>query len=431
MSSTLTRRPVDWRQHVRNWRYQAAGARDPRIDLLRGAAVCAMIVDHVGGPSFLYVLAGANTFFVSPAEAFVFIAGLMVGIVYGERVVRQGLAAVAGHILRRAWTLYLLAVWLALGSAVLTTLGRLPEAPPAFASHPARFILEVLTLQRTVIYVDVLLVFLFSLALAPLALALLGRGRWWLVLLAAGGVWASAQLLPAARHLPWPIADNPVFLIATWQALFFAGVLVGHDRHWLGARLPGGGRRAVAATLLVGAGVALWGVMVFLHLRRESLDSGLAGLLAAWFDKSLLPVPRLAAFALLFGAAWLVVTHLWRPLRAGLGWLLVPLGQQALYAYAVHIVLVLLVHGVWGVGQGGSGNLWRVAGTLIQLGVILAVWWLTRAKFLTGFVRPLGGSPVVRWTIGGSRRPLWLPGPALAICLLLALVAGGLVVWAG
>jgi hypothetical protein len=55
-----------------------AGKRDLRIDLLRGAAIVAMVVDHVGGDqSWLYALTGGNRFYVSAAEAFLFLSGLV------------------------------------------------------------------------------------------------------------------------------------------------------------------------------------------------------------------------------------------------------------------------------------------------------------------------------------------------------------------
>jgi len=61
---------------------QPAGKRDVRIDLLRGAAIVAMVVDHVGGrESWLYLLTGGNRFYVSAAEGFVFLAGLISGII--------------------------------------------------------------------------------------------------------------------------------------------------------------------------------------------------------------------------------------------------------------------------------------------------------------------------------------------------------------
>ena len=45
--------------------------RDSRIDLLRGLAVIAMIVDHVVGDSPLRWLTGGNHFYTSAAEGFV------------------------------------------------------------------------------------------------------------------------------------------------------------------------------------------------------------------------------------------------------------------------------------------------------------------------------------------------------------------------
>lgn len=55
--------------------------RDLRIDLLRGFCVLAMIVDHIAGPSLLYGITGGNRFYTSAAEAFIFISGLVMGLV--------------------------------------------------------------------------------------------------------------------------------------------------------------------------------------------------------------------------------------------------------------------------------------------------------------------------------------------------------------
>ncbi|MBI5464744.1 MAG: septum formation initiator family protein, partial [Ignavibacteriales bacterium] len=47
----------------------------------------------LGGASWLYLITGGNTFFVSAAEAFIFISGLVVGMVYGGIALKQGLGA--------------------------------------------------------------------------------------------------------------------------------------------------------------------------------------------------------------------------------------------------------------------------------------------------------------------------------------------------
>ena len=56
-------------------------------------------------------------------------------------------------------------------------------------------------------------------------------------------------------------------------------------------------------------------------------------LLAAAFAKWNLPPARLAACAVVFLFAFLVVHHLWRPLTAAIGGVLLPLGESALTAY--------------------------------------------------------------------------------------------------
>src|SRR5262245_34559709 len=219
-----------------DWRYAPAGKRDLRLDLVRGFAVFAMVVDHVGGASWLYALSGGNRFFVSAAEGFVFISGVTVGIVYGGVAREQGVLPAIVELLRRAWLLYVVAVWLTLGFALAATVLDDPIALP-FAQAPARFIFEVVTLQRTFYLVDVLLVYLFAMVAATGALALLRRGGWWAVLLLSAATWLAFQLQPARVQLPWPIADNPVFPFAPWQLLFCAGLVLGYHRRWLAAHV--------------------------------------------------------------------------------------------------------------------------------------------------------------------------------------------------
>src|SRR3954465_3284078 len=86
------------------------GSRDLRFDFPRGFAVLAMVVDHLGGPSWLYALTGGNRFYTSPAEGFSFISGLLVGVVYGRIVQRQGFTAGLLKAFERAGVLYLLTV---------------------------------------------------------------------------------------------------------------------------------------------------------------------------------------------------------------------------------------------------------------------------------------------------------------------------------
>ena len=100
--------------------------RDLRIDLLRGFCVFAMVVDHIGGPSFLHALTGGNRFYTSAAEAFIFISGLVMGLVYRRLVTRDGLGTSLARAIERAVTLYLLTITLTLIFVPLSEALQLP-----------------------------------------------------------------------------------------------------------------------------------------------------------------------------------------------------------------------------------------------------------------------------------------------------------------
>ena len=78
---------------ITSWCYPSDTKRDRRLDLLRGYCVFAMTVDHLDVPTWLYWFTGGNRFFVSAAEGFVFISGLVMGLVYRPLTEHQGLGA--------------------------------------------------------------------------------------------------------------------------------------------------------------------------------------------------------------------------------------------------------------------------------------------------------------------------------------------------
>jgi hypothetical protein len=94
--------------------YLTPQGRDLRIDLLRGYFVLAMVVDHVRGPSPLYLLTGGNRFYTSAAEGFILTSGLVAGLVYHHLIERDGMGPSIRKVLIRAGSLYLLTVGLTL-----------------------------------------------------------------------------------------------------------------------------------------------------------------------------------------------------------------------------------------------------------------------------------------------------------------------------
>ena len=316
------------------WRYRPHGRRDLRLDLLRGCLVVAMLVDHLGGNSWLFVLTGGNRFYVSAAEGFVFLSGLVMGIVYARLIAREGLWAATKRALRRAGTLYLMALLLAVGFTVASHL--LGTSWAVGSLDLGGLIIGVATLQTHVYLADVLMLYAVLVLLAPAALWLLARGRTRLLLAGSGTLWLLSLLGVTGPVDQWT-RGLAVFTPSAWQVVFAGGLALGY--HWptLAARAQGWRLERALVPIALAAG-GLIGLSIW------APSSPVAEPLAAVFDKTQLRPGRLLAGLVFFPPLFGIATLAWRPLVAGLGWLLVPLGQAALPAYSLHLFLMVLAN---------------------------------------------------------------------------------------
>jgi hypothetical protein len=69
---------------VAAWGYNDTSKRDSRVDMLRGAAIVFVVVNHLGLTSLFQLLTQEVVGFVSGAELFVLFSGLVVGMVSGH-----------------------------------------------------------------------------------------------------------------------------------------------------------------------------------------------------------------------------------------------------------------------------------------------------------------------------------------------------------
>jgi enterochelin esterase-like enzyme len=357
------------------------GARDLRLDFLRGFAVLAMVVDHVGGPSFLYAVTGGNRFYTSAAEGFIFISGLLVGVVYGRLAVRDGFDAAMRKALQRASVLYLLTVGVTLPLLLVSEVLGLPWATGVNLSDPWALVIGVLTLHRTYYLIDVMVLYTLLLAAAPPALYLLVQGQTRLLLAISWGLWLAFQVAPDQAEIPWTIVGNYLFHFSAWQVFFFTAMAIGYHRDHLARRLS----RGTQWLLLLLSGLAFAGLVVLYRLGDHVWEwlvgahpalIGSDNLLVLLFGKGDVRPGRLLASLVVFGFFYLLVTVAWRPLYRTLGWLLMPLGENALYAYAAHILLVALV----GIALLPLGPLGRTSNTLLQIAGVLVLWLLIRFR---------------------------------------------------
>jgi hypothetical protein len=370
--------------------------RDPRLDLLRGYCVAAMVVDHIGGSSWLYALTGGNTGPVTAAEGFVFLSGLVLGIVSRRRIDRDGALAAFRATLARAWTLYALTVVLTLifvGLTVGTELSIwVDRSLLGEISSPLDLFASVVLLRFTWHGTDILALYALLLAAAPLALLLLAGGHAWRLLAGSWGLWLLYQLAPERTVVPWPIEHATTFPFAAWQLLFVVALVVGYQREQLAAWLAPGAVRPETgrASRRLALGVAACGLLVLgAALGTESahaMGRTMPALQAIdLFDKSSLGIGRLAAFASMAVLVYAMLTRCWRPIERAVGWLLIPLGQASLYAYAVHLFVIVLAYNVPPyVGSDQPG--WALHNTVGQLLLVLLIWAMVKRKLLFGLI---------------------------------------------
>jgi enterochelin esterase-like enzyme len=402
--------------------YMASQGRDLRIDLLRGYFVLAMVIDHVRGMSPLYFLTGGNRFYTSAAEGFIFTSGLVAGLVYGRLIKRDGMASALMKLLNRALTLYLLTVGVTLLLLPLSEALYLPWAEGVNLSDPPAIIVSIFTLHRTYYLIDVMLLYTVLFIVVPLAFILMERGKTWTLLVISWLIWALYQVFPQFASFPWDISGNYLFALSAWQALFFTGLILGYHHN----RLPTlNHRQGRLALVISGVLMALLLAVFFLievptlvPAAQSAAQTAAAPDFRIWlqndvFSKVDLRPGRFVASAITFTFMFLFVSVFWAQVRRAVGWLLLPLGQHALYAYTAHIVIAAMVAvALSPLHLASPGPQWLNA--LIQAGSIACIFVLVRRQFLAPNPRtqrlwnaaPLAVGVVVLFAM------YWIPTPA-------------------
>ena len=355
--------------------------RDPRLDSLRGLLLVTMAINHI--PSDLHPLTDGALGFVSSAEGFVFLSGLVLGLVYARKRRETGPDVVRTATWRRVRQLYgaylftYVAV-LALALGLFGLAGQMPGVlPELFFTHPGEALVSGALLLYRPGLLDILPMYCVFTALLPglLAADASGRRAWWLM--GSLGLWAGAQVLaPDGPWLAGPV-NSGAFSLTAWQLLFVVGVFIGADR----APPPR------TALVLVAAAAALW-----LTLVRHGLAP------TPWSDVQLdfltnkvkLGPLRAMHFALI---AVTVAALAGRWPRAFAWPWLARLGRHSLTVFSGHVVVAAAILCMPALAAGAVG---RGLGTAAMLGALAllalsAEAWDRRTRQI--------GSAHRRWTV--------------------------------
>jgi len=345
--------------------------RDPAIDTLRGLLLLMIAVNHFGGP--LPTLTYQPLGYVTGAEGFVFLSGIVVGALARRRD-EAGRTDFARWAWRRAGTIYL--VHLAVVVAILAfasvagpwrdfAVQRMPQlAENPWAVLPSALVLFFQPQTNAILPLYCLL-----LGLAPLALGGAARRGWGVVLALSLAAWLAVQVAwPAAAIEAWGRAHGWRFGLKNplaWQWLFVLGLWLGHRpetwRRWRAA-LPSW---APWAGLLVAAGLKL----------SLSLHADLGGLRdwAGGIDGDRLGWLRFANTLLL---AWLIAEAL-RRLPAIPPNPVARLGRHSLAVFACQVVLLYALR-PWFVPFENEPVIMAAGSVALALAQGLPAWLATR-----------------------------------------------------
>lgn len=368
------------------------------LDGLRGWCLVFMTITHlhIHGDYLLGYLHFNQLTFADSAQAFIFLSGLLVGLVGVRQHGRHGPAPVAARFWRRALELY---GWhLALVVIVLALTRILPDGWFAWRDwlqhllvQGGPYIAATATLLYQPTYLDILPQYILYLLASPALIHLVARGRAGLVVAASLGLWlivqlgldgvAVAWLHEAVRFSGQSVTLRTAFNPLAWQLLFVGGLVLGG----LLARneLPVGRLLRTRSRFLLDLVLGILGLVIVLRLGLHLWPPSPEWLerLRPVEDRQALGLLRLLSFAALaFITAWLLTAarhggHRWlaswgRGANHVLGhpWVTL-LGRHSLPVFAFHVVLIYLLRLV-DTRLGGIEDPWY---SLLALGAVASL----------------------------------------------------------
>ncbi len=317
------------------------------FDLIRGYLLLTILIGHIElPPNFYDFFTGRGRLFVSAAEGFFFLSGLLVGMVY-RRKLSQGTKFIFKKMWSRAAELYIASVFFTLLYAFIiakTNHFAIKDGLPNPLDWP-HIIIQTLLLRFEYGWADFLSRFAILMLIAPFVFYLISKGKWKLVLVGSLLAWV-------LRHQNFTLG---------WQIIFNGGMLIGYywselNNYWL--KLNQRRRRLIKQALLGLTGVSFilsYATVYLLSEFNQYLNS-----LPRWLQQFTLSWNRFTDHIWIYSQKWtmgplrVVLFYLWASVifmwvvkreqainRKTRGVLLL-IGQNSLFVYVFHSVIVFV-----------------------------------------------------------------------------------------
>jgi hypothetical protein len=384
--------------------YSGPRDRDGRIDVLRGIGIVFLAAEMV-----VQLTRPSGTLFESTGtlSAIAFLVateGAVMGMLYrprfaggaaGESILRIWKSARAVYLTTVAVSVALLALtalpWI--NTAPLTALssrgsrGSLFAPPPTDAADVSigypldpNIVLDIVLLRLGPWPLDVIGILCALFLVAPAVLWALSRGRWGVVLLVSAALYA-IELVTHLRILPTRAESS--LPVLGWQAIFVFGLVTGWYRRELVAWFRRRFGRVIFAVL-----TAISATIVALPWFTEDattsypdLLSRVAGTDTGWLFEPSAPGPLRAFVAIvLIVVSYGLLTSVWRPIAAVLGWLLPALGRSTTASIVLLIAVGVVIVSVPGIRDAPLPTLVLTVATVLTVRAALAVSRLRRTR---------------------------------------------------
>lgn len=331
-----------------------------------------IIIDHLSRwPSLFALITSKALLWVTAAEGFVAISGLLVGYIRGYKNRELPFKKVALTLIRRGVLLY---IWSLIASIAYVAIiwyfnpeGGTPSTPMEEGAW-GEFLPGLITMRYTFVWVHFLTLYAIFLVVSPVAIWLFRQNLAWVV-----GV-----LSLLALALGWTTHNEPL----QWQFLFFIPSIVGFYLvpilNWWKA-LRRNQQLAVAGSS-VGLTIVTIGLSILFTYHAEAFQGFADYVNAILFDKESVSLFREMVAFLWFSGFFFVFYKFRRAISRYLNWLLIPFGTHSLTAYILHGVGLLIISYL----SANSENYF--VNTLLGFAAVLITWGLIKIPLVRRIV---------------------------------------------
>jgi len=313
------------------------------LDLLRGHFLLAILITHFYKfPSPYIFYFGRGEMWVSSAPGFVFISGLVIGMISKRRIGNEGIKSAIKKIFNRGFKLYIVSCALTIGyTLVALKIGSWQYLNYGLlnASVP-EIVLKTLIFQYSYGWADLLLYYSVMLMfVSPIVLYLVYKGMWKLLLGGSFLLWLAVYLYPGTTKF-----TGSYIPVESWQFLFVTAMLCGYykDKIAPAYRKYFFNNKKRFFRLIYFAGIILTIGLSIADRFYDLFDGKTEVFLDTILIKRELGPGLLFMFFYWFTALYYIFQKFELLIAKWLGWLFIPFGKNSLLTYTVQSVYLFI-----------------------------------------------------------------------------------------